>query len=81
MPVSEMNTFNEYSRKHGLPFDRLEIQLARLCMMMDAYMGGKKNVKLNDYLIRNRVENESELSDNEDDLKAYFGFNPINVEE
>lgn len=76
MAMSDLGAFNEYSVRHGLPFDRLEIQLARLCMMFDAYMGGKKNAKLNDYLIRHKVEEIEEISDNVDDLRAYFGLAP-----
>lgn len=79
--MSELATFQKYSVKHGLPFDRLEILLAQICMRMDAYWGGKKNAKLNDYIIRHKLEIEDDISDNLEDLKNYFGFNPINVKD
>jgi acid phosphatase family membrane protein YuiD len=46
-------------------------------MYMDAYMGGVKNAKLANYLLDPVIEEVDDLSDN--DLKEYFGFNPINA--
>lgn len=81
MTEAELGMFADYSRKRFMPHRRVEIMLARLCMYMDAYMGGRKNAKLADYLLDAKVEDFDEIGDNEDELKAYFGFNPINVEQ
>lgn len=48
--------------------------LGRLCMYMDAYMGGAKNAKLSDYLLDYVEEEEMSVSE----VADYFGFNPIN---
>lgn len=77
MTESDLGLFASYARKRYLPHRRLEIMLARLCMYMDAYMGGVKNAKLANYLLDPVIEEVDDLSDNE--LKEYFGFNPINA--
>ena len=74
MPEADLHMMHLYSQRRLLPQRRLEIMLARLCMYMDAYMGGAKNVKVSDYLL-DYVE-EEEMSGEE--VAEYFGFNPIN---
>lgn len=72
MPEDDLATLVEYAKKRMLPGRRLEVMIARLCMYMDAYMGGRKNAALADYLLDPKEEVELD----EDDAKAYFGFNP-----
>lgn len=81
MSESDLNTYADFASRRYLPSRRTEIMLARLCMYVEAYMGGRKNAKLADYLLDPRVEEEEDLGDNDDELKAYFGFNPINVKD
>lgn len=76
MTEAELQRWSVYVRRHALPFRRLELLLAQVSMLIASTMGGAKNVKLKDYMLK---ELDEELPANvtriEDKRKA-FGFNP-----
>jgi len=76
MTEAELQRWSVYVRRHALPFKRIELLLAQVSMLIAATMGGAKNVKLKDYMLK---ELEDELPANvtriEDKRKA-FGWNP-----
>ncbi len=76
MTEAELQRWSVYVRRNLLPFRRLELLLAQVSMLIAATMGGAKNVKLKDYMLK---ELEEELPANvtriEDKRKA-FGWNP-----
>ncbi len=76
MTEAELQRWSVYVRRNLLPFRRLELLLAQVSMLIAGTMGGVKNVKLKDYMLK---ELEEELPANvtriEDKRKA-FGWNP-----
>jgi len=52
-PLQVLQGYEHYTRSHGLPLWRLELQLARICMLLDGIRtGGTTELHLQDYLIR-----------------------------
>lgn len=52
-PLQVLQGYEQYTRSHGLPLWRLELQLARICMLLDGIRtGGATELHLQDYLIR-----------------------------
>ena len=52
-PVHELQQYEQYSAEHGLPLWRIELQLARMAMLLDAQrLAPGTPLNLSDYLVR-----------------------------
>ena len=52
LPVEQLQAYEAYTQQHGLPMWRLEMQLARIAMLLDGIrIGPGAQLRLSDYLI------------------------------
>lgn len=52
-PLEELRAYEQYTAEHGLPLWRIELQLARLAMLIDTQNApAGLQVSISDYLIR-----------------------------
>lgn len=49
-PLHELQAYHDYTREHGLPFWRMEMQLAQIAMLLDAQRRPGQSLKLSDYI-------------------------------
>jgi hypothetical protein len=75
MTEAELNGWGRLARRRGLPWQRIELLLAQLTLVVAKTMGGAKNVRVDDFMLK-----EPEvLPDNVthiDIARKAFGFNP-----
>ena len=77
MTEDELQRWAVYSTRHALPFRRLELLLAQLCMIVARTMGGVKDAKVADFMLKE--PEDEELPTNVTRLEAArkaFGFAP-----
>lgn len=77
MTEAELQQWALYAQKRSLPFARLELLLAQLSMIVARTMGGAKNAKVEDFMLR-EIE-DAELPSNVTRIEAArkaFGFSP-----
>lgn len=75
MTEAELHDWNRLSRRRGLPWQRIELLLAQLTLVIARSMGGAKNAKVADFMLT-EVE---EIPDNVTPIeraRLAFGFNP-----
>lgn len=76
MLESELNQWANYARRSPLPFKRMEIMLAQVCLLIAKTMGGAKQVGVMDFML---ALPDEDLPDNVTRIEAArkaFGFNP-----
>ena len=75
MTEAELQEWGRLASRRGLPWQRIELLLAQLAMVVAKTMGGAKNVRVDDFMLK-----EPEvLPDNVthiDIARKAFGFNP-----
>ena len=76
MTEAELNRWSVYIRRHAFPFQRLELLLAQVSMLIASTMGGAKNVKLKDYMLKEVEEALPKNVHRIEDKRKAFGFNP-----
>jgi hypothetical protein len=67
MPEPEFVRYQAFADRRLLPARRVELMLARVCLLLDAGLCGAKEATLSDYLFD---------PPDEDDAAALFGFAP-----
>lgn len=75
MTEAELNKWGLLARRRGLPLQRLELLLSQLTLVVAKTMGGVKNAKVEDFMLKE----PEELPDNVtpiDIARRAFGFNP-----
>ena len=77
MTEAELQRWSVYTRRSGLPFQRLELMLAQVSLLIARTMGGAKDARLKDYMLKEPEELPENVTRIEDKRKA-FGFNPRN---
>jgi len=75
MLESELNQWANYARRTPLPFKRMEIMLAQVCLVMAKTMGGAKQVGVTDFMLAIPEDMPANVTRIEAARKA-FGFNP-----
>lgn len=70
MSIQELYEWYAYYSEEPFLADRLETQLATVCLMVSSFGGGKH--KHNDFMVRKHEEKQQTLKEFEDDLKAKF---------
>lgn len=75
MTEAELQQWGRLASRRGLPMQRIELLFAQLAMLIAKTMGGAKNVRVDDFMLK-----EPEvLPDNVthiDIARKAFGFNP-----
>lgn len=72
----EFQRWQEFAQNRLLPTRRLEFYLAQIAMLIAVTMGGKKNVRLEDFMFGLPA---AQVQQEEEDLQAaieYFDFKP-----
>lgn len=78
MTEAELQRWGLYARRHAFPFRRLELMLAQLSMIVARTMGGAKNAKVDDFMLR-APDYPDDLPDNVTRIelaRKAFGFAP-----
>lgn len=75
MKEAELDQWAGYANRFPLPFKRLEIMLAQVCVLIAKTMGGAKQVGVNDFMLAIPEELPANVTRIELARKA-FGFNP-----
>ena len=78
MTEAELQRWGLYARRHMFPFRRLELMVAQLAMIMARTMGGAKNAKTEDFMIKT-PDYQDDFPVNVtriDAARKAFGFNP-----
>lgn len=87
MPLQHLLDYDAYTQQHGLPLWRLEMQLARIAMLLDGIrIGPGAQLRLTDYLIGSSQQPVPEPPSTEghpteqdaEAAAAAFAFNPRN---
>lgn len=76
MTEAELQRWTVFVRRNSLPFRRLELLLAQVAMQIDRTMGGAKNVKLKDYMLKDPDEELPANVTRIEDKRKAFGWNP-----
>jgi len=71
MSLRELYEWYEYYSEEPFFADRLEMQMANVCLMIASSSGSKK-AKHSDYMISKKEKKVQSVKDFEDDLKARF---------
>ena len=50
MSEREFGAWSKYASQKGMPWKRIEIQLARIAMLLDLGLGGAQRARLADYM-------------------------------
>ena len=50
MTEREFARWSKYAAQKGMPWQRIEVQLARIAMLIDVGLVGAKNARLRDYM-------------------------------
>lgn len=50
MSEREFGKWSQYAAQKGMPWQRIEVQLARIAMLLEAGLLGEKRVRLVDYM-------------------------------
>jgi hypothetical protein len=85
-PVQELEAYEQYTHQHGLPLWRIEQQLARIAMLLDAQNAAPgTRLKLSDYIVRMHPDQPpatdpaAEITEADADAAAdALGFRPQN---
>lgn len=77
MTEAELQRWTVYAGRSGLPLRRLELMLAQVSLLIAQTMGGAKDARLKDYMLKEPDELPANVTRIEDKRKA-FGFNPRN---
>jgi hypothetical protein len=75
MPEAELQRWSVYAGRHLLPFRRLEILLAQLAMIVARTMGGAKDAKVADFMLKEPEDLPGNVTRIETARQA-FGFAP-----
>lgn len=77
MTEHELRLWRRYAKKKLLPTQRLELYLAQVAQLIAATMGGAKNTKISDFMIRLHYE-EQEIPTEIDieEMRKAFGYSP-----
>jgi hypothetical protein len=78
MTEAELNRWARYASSHGLPYKRIEVLLAQVSLLIAKTMGGAKNVKVEDFMLRARKEELPANVTRIEVKRAAFGWNPHN---
>jgi len=75
MTEAELLQWGRLAGRRGLPLQRIELLLAQLSMLIAKTMGGAKNVRVDDFMLKEPEvlpENVTHI----DIARKAFGFNP-----
>jgi hypothetical protein len=75
MSQGELMRWALYAGRNGLPFQRLELMLGQVCMLIAQTMGGVKNAKVRDFIPR-APDVEAEQISHIERMKQAFNFRP-----
>jgi hypothetical protein len=75
MTEAELNKWGLLARRRGLPWQRIELLLAQLTLIVARTMGGAKNAKVDDFMLKEPEELPENVTRIDVARKA-FGFNP-----
>ena len=75
MTEGELNRWARYASTRGLPLKRIEVLLAQVSLQV-ARMGGAKNLKVEDFMLKERKEELPANVTRIEDKRKAFGWNP-----
>jgi hypothetical protein len=77
MPESELQGWAKYARVYGFPQRRIELMLAQLANLIARTMGGVKDSKVTDFMLKEPEDEEMPANVTRlETVRAAFGFNP-----
>ncbi len=75
MTAAELDRWAKYALQKPLPYKRMELMLAQVCLIIARTMGGAKDVKLMDFMLSTPEERPNNVTSIEA-ARAAFGFKP-----
>lgn len=83
MPLADLLDYEAYTERHMLPLQRIELQLARVAMLLNGLRAPGMALNIDDYLIpppppRQPTETTEATEEDADRIAAALGFKPIN---
>jgi hypothetical protein len=75
MTEAELIGWGRMARRRGLPLQRIELLLAQLTLVVAKTMGGAKNVRVDDFMLKEPEELPANVTPI-DVARRAFGFNP-----
>jgi hypothetical protein len=76
MTEAELNRWARYASSRGLPYKRIEVLLAQVSMLIARTMGGVKDAKVQDFMLKEAPEKLPANVTRIEDKRKAFGWNP-----
>ena len=76
MTEAELNRWARYASTRGLPYKRIEVLLAQVSFLIARTMGGAKDVKVEDFMLKERREELPANVTRIEDKRKAFNWNP-----
>ncbi len=75
MTAAELDQWAKYALQKPLPYKRMELMLAQVCLIIARRMGGAKEVKLMDFMLSVPEDRPNNVT-NLEAVRAAVGFKP-----